>query len=421
MFPPSGIVQGDEFTTPDPLTLLGLSGLSRIARIFGQPQSVAQQSPQQVMNNAQPQSNSTTDNPTPAQPSTPFTFQPDNTISKQYSQALQEMPSRADYQPGMLRRIGGALAGFAGVGPAAYSGGAALGFRNPNPALQGELQDQFDYHPYYQQLNDWAQKVKALQAGATEEDRRNSYGALRAIQGGKLDVAQSEEERKKEKDRNDLSVKQQRADAYEFEKRNPNWQAKVVGNKVIYFNPKDPSQSYDSGLDIGKMSDEDRINLQTKGRISAIKEQGSQQRQTEGVKEEDRQKDITARGNQARQTKGVPSGNAAPGAKPESATQAAARIKNKIKEAYNTHPEWQQYIDPAAGTIKPAADPNVNSQIHSFIYGQDIALPKGSAPPQTPDEEPQVTVYDLSTGKDVATIPKSNVEKLNKSKYGVRQ
>lgn len=421
------IVQGESAGMPDwwwqqqqqnnPISLLG--GLSRIARIFGQPQTPnSSPDPGQVMNNTIPAdaSNSST-----SQIPSAANFTPDNTISSQYSNQLQGMPDRSNYNPSFLRRLGGALTGLSTVGPATYDKGAALGFKNYDPKGQSQITDQFDYKPYYQDMNDWQNKTKALQAGATEEDKRNSYGMLRGIQRDKLDETKRADQAREANNTAKTQISADRAKAYEFDKMNPTWKPFIQpGGNLIYINPKDPTQTYDTGLDSGKLTDEDKINLTTQGRLQGIAAQGKNQLNLEGARETANQSDIAARGTQTRQTNAE---KPVSGSKSINKPMTTAQMKARALEGYNTHPDWQKYIDPTTGTVKFSGDEALDSQIHSFIYGRDVSLPTDNSQPNdaqpvsnsNPAEEKRIRVQgpNKSDGTpNYGTVPASQADKL---------
>jgi hypothetical protein len=136
----------------------------------------------------------------------------------------------------------------------------------------------------------------------------------------KLDLATRAQSEKERATKVKEDIQQRRADAYIFDKEHPEWKAEhVSGQSLKYRNPKDPNQVYDTGLMDDHLSDADKINLQTRGRLSEIAASGAEARKTETLKESGRQSDIKARGEQARATKTTES----------STTRKAALAKDK--------------------------------------------------------------------------------------------
>lgn len=99
-------------------------------------------------------------------------YQPQDAITQLYMQQLKNMPQREP--PGKLRTIAAILAGLgANVGPQHYVGGSAVGFKgDPKAAL--ETTDLIQNKPYYEKLQDWQTREKALGGGAELEARENT-------------------------------------------------------------------------------------------------------------------------------------------------------------------------------------------------------------------------------------------------------
>jgi hypothetical protein len=228
-------------------------------------------------------------------------YHPRNEISTQYSQALGQMPVRE--KPGKLRRLGAALSELSTVGPDTYVGGTAVGFQDRNPALANQIGDEFLNKPYYDKMGDWKNRVDMLGKGAQEEDRYNtnqrvlvSDQVTRETNRKRANAYQqnvTSQAAKREADAKNAAERTQitrdRANAYIFDKEHPDWKPFVQpGGSLVYINPKNPAERYDTGLDSGKMSEEDRINLQTKGRLTAIAASGSEARKTEDVRQQSR-------------------------------------------------------------------------------------------------------------------------------------
>ena len=358
-------------------------------------------------------------------------YKPQTKISDLYQQSLLDMPQRQ--QPGKLRHIAAALAGLSG---------------DPKAA------DFVLNKPYYTKLQDWETKTGALGKGATEEDKRNINSRLAITQqvaniikqqnaetaSTRAADAAANQEAKNRIAQQRADIAQERADVYKDIAKGGTVQTDYTGKSFMVY--KDGTKK---DLDLNKFTPEEIQEFKTEGRLKEIAAQGSQARQTEATKQGGREAIAETRGwhvynvpdpdhpdkmkaikiNEITgETKEVypsavakPSG-AATANKPPSASQDKVAIFNRAQQAKNQHPEWAKYIsatpDGAVKVEKPywGGDDAVLKQVNDFIY------PPATQKPKT--EEERVVVYDLKTGKDVATIPKSNVVKLDKTKYGVR-
>lgn len=357
-------------------------------------------------------------------------YKPQTDVSDQYRALLANPPVRND--PGKLGKIFGVMSALgAGVRPAGIAGGQPIGFVGGRPGEAQDAYEQTAYAPYYQQLGDFERKAKILGAGATEEEKANAnqrgvlIGAARnAVSQDRADTyarkADAEIEIQKEK----VDIQRQRAAAYVFHQNHPTFEFEETADGYILATDKtNPSHRQfltdpdtNEKIKAARLPEEQKMILgfkQAKGKIEA---QGAEARKTEAAKESNRQADIRARGAQQRETN--QDKTTAP--KNETPTQARARLFNKIRDAYNTHPEWQPYLDVKAGTVTPAPDPRINQAIHDYLYGQDIALPKDNAKPPAklpPVGEERVEVKDKDTGKVIGTIPKSDIPKVDTGKY----
>lgn len=367
-------------------------------------------------------------------------FQPQTRMSGLYQQALSQMPQRPDAstltEPD---RINATMQGVAaGSSPLGISNGHVIGFKF-NPQAANEASDQALYKGYYQKLQDWSDQIKPLGVAAAQEEKANIDARTAHDQKVNEAVKVAAEQEREKNDRDKLAVSQQRADAYSFDKQNPNL-IKVAepGSTLQFFDPKTGQMVKDTGIPSGKLSDDDRIALNIKGRLAEIAATGDQARTTEGVKEGDRQLDITARGDQARQTKQVPSGNQTG----KDATQTQQKIGDyrRARQAVLDHPEWKPYIhldtagantftvdSPSGGHWYSSAGPDAATYKAIADYINNGPAPKVNVTPppsgssgQAPKpDEVRVQVRDKATGKVIATIPASDAPRLNTDKYEV--
>lgn len=285
-------------------------------------------------------------------------YQPRTKLSGMFADELGKMPQREE--PSKMRKFGAAL--------------ASLGAHDP--IQQQHTIDQFQYAPYYRKLGDWKTRIDTLMKGATEEDKYNMNQRLLAQAVGSF-VNKGRQ----------LDISKQRADAYEFDKMNPDWKpfAKPGGN-LVYINPKDPTEIHDTGIESGKLSDEEKISLQSGKRLNEIAASGIERRKTV-EKAGDVQKElIPIKGEEARKTKAAPSGATA------TPTQEKVKQYTNARRALLEHPEWSKFItlDTQGPNTFKVENPSTG---HWFSSGPDEATHKkiteaivGSSSSTTNDE-----------------------------------
>lgn len=329
----------------------------RMNNIFGPTNPMQPQNPMQI----QPQMQ---------QPDPIMQYQPEHQMTDQMQQMISQFPTRN--RPGALQKIAASIAGIGG-GPQAA--------------------DEFAYKPYYQNLQDWQSKFGPIEKGAAEERMQNvnmrQIAALllrdRATQRG-LDI---KEQTEAEKERSALvkeDISGRRADAYIFDKEHPDWKPEhVSGQTLKYRNPKDPTQFFDTGLSDDHLSDADKINLQTRGRLSEIAAQGAEARKTEAVRETGRQADISARGAQARETKTTSNRAALAKDKQLSVGQDAAAYKLARQQHVQDNPSHAKFWD---NTGVPTSDAESNDEYVSAVEDirkryNTIKARSGASPKQT--------------------------------------
>jgi len=256
-------------------------------------------------------------------------YQPESSAQNRYNQLLQQFPQRE--KPGKLRQIGAALAGLSAVGPGNYTeSGQAVGFRS-DPIKQMQVQDQFLNRPYYQKMDDFTARLKPTAEAADIEARSNTgkrqfaeniisqerqRDELERREARDRQLANKEKveaERKRLHDENELKIRQQRADVYQFKAMHPDWKPFVEkGGNLWFVNPQNPDMKVDTGIDSGTLSDMEKVTFGLTSALQQIDARGEESRKTEEVKAGNRQEDIAARGTQARTTKATPTAPRAP-------------------------------------------------------------------------------------------------------------
>jgi hypothetical protein len=276
---------------------MDLQSILRLASLFGQPQSMDQTNPSGVMApppTGMPQPSSQL----PSMPSGGLSmppphnvmdlYQPRTAISQQYTDQLANMPVRQPIGPGR---------GLLGIASSALIGAK-------NPALGIESGNQIINAPYDRAMADWSTRAKALQAGATEEDRSNTNKRLLAEQTvAKEEAGVKEADAVKQRDvvnkQKDIALQtakdraatyQQRADVYSKLAQGGVLKTDKDGNDFLV--KKDGTIE---DLDKTNWTPAELLELRNKYSLQQIGARTQGQVTVEGVKEGNRQKDINTR------------------------------------------------------------------------------------------------------------------------------
>lgn len=253
-------------------------------------------------------------------------WSPAHSAQDRFNTMLQQYPQ--DKGHGKLARLGASI--LSGViGSSGNPHDIGLGIATGHDVL--------DYK-HNQDIQDWKDQIGMAEKAADNERQSNTTEMYNRTKMRGQDITSANNQGK-------LDIAKTRADVYKFKSEHPGMKFNYNGPTVIASDPGS-GQSFDTGLSTGHLTDQDKINLQTEGGIRKIEATGSQQRQTEGVKETNRQKDIAARGEQGRITKGMPSSNTTGKGtqKPESPSQTRVRQFNAARELYNTRPDLRPFI-----------------------------------------------------------------------------
>lgn len=220
-----------------------------------------------------------------------------------FTQMLQQMPQRDQYEPTKGRRIAAALMGLGTASPAAYVGGKAVGFKADIPGSLKVQQSVLD-EPYNTALSDWTGKAGNTLEAAKLENTRNVNSR---VSGSNLKSAQLKEQGldrqlardkqlQKEGDQRiaasqaKMEIDKKKQDALDFKNSHTDYKTLTrEDGQIMFYNPKDPTaKPIDSGLKGTDLSDMEKIQLQHEGRMEEITARGDQARQTSDSNSGDR-------------------------------------------------------------------------------------------------------------------------------------
>lgn len=151
-------------------------------------------------------------------------YKPETTNINRLNQLIDQYPQRGT--PSTYRNILAGIASGAGARPAGIVHGSPIGFTAPDPAQALQTADLIRYRPFYQQLQDWQNKVKPVESAANVErytnannERMLNYLMLGENRFQRTGIAGAEQKSKAEDrlarvevSRNSLALKQWLAD-----------------------------------------------------------------------------------------------------------------------------------------------------------------------------------------------------------------
>lgn len=330
-------------------------------------------------------------------------YQPTYQNQNRFASLIDNMPQPTN--PSIWRKIGGTLSGLGQQDP--Y--GTAVGITNA---------------PYFNELANWRMKAPFMQQAADNERLTNTQGLTannqfrtQQINQQRADTQERAATAKAETDRMNAESRRLRDEAYAFKQSNPNWvPMKSKGGTVVYVNPQDPSQMFDTGIDSGTLTERDAINMRIQGQlqvadannIAALQRTNVQQA---GANARDTNNWVTFQTpdgktmrynpstNQVEEAPlpsgvsriGVPGRTSTTGISP--AAQATSR-KNRAQDIVNANPTLQQYISPTgtvaatkAGGIFGGATPYDDAfreKMVAYIEGRTTEVPKLQSGTTTP-------------------------------------
>jgi hypothetical protein len=332
---------------------------------------------------------------------------------------INQMPQRK--QPGKWENFGASIVGMgAGLKPLGIVGGQPIG-ASFDPKMSALASEEFLYRPYNREMQDWQAKNEAILPGAKLESEVNQNNRLlydakldRNLRTRTIERQEARDRQIAEKEEGQLAVAQQNANtremtgkAYAFKQNNPDYKTLVddEGN-VVFWNPKDPTKVIQSGINTGKMSDMDRINLQIEGNLKAI-----QARHQASLTEIDARGDKAIEVNDRR-----PTTSSRGPANPELEKRRA--LANKANQVKLQNPQWAQWIKvdgdkvsvtpPKSGYFGSGPDQATYTAIATAISGvekptggvdQSQVVKPGSTNNSTPVPAGRVRVRNKETGQ----------------------
>lgn len=334
-------------------------------------------------------------------------FNPQTEATDRLRNYEHEMPQRNDPQfaPGKLRSTGAFLAGLGTGSAQGINGGQPIGFKSDVPTSL-KVQDAIRNESYYKAKDDYEDRLKPLKESAEAEGRLNSNN--RAIGSSLLTnerQIKSNESLAKHRENQDsvanekVEISRQRALAYDFKTRNPQYKSYIdKEGKLVFVNPQDPNDIKQTGIDTGKLSDADKLALQLEGRLEAIK------KSTEGrITAEDNAETNRETLEEKRYPNGRPPKSAtAPGSKPPNPAAQNRDLINRANQLVSEHPEYKGYLEITAQgvKVKPSGifgNEKTRMAAYNALYG--AATPGKEAPalkdpsaPVKPKSKYQVTI-----------------------------
>jgi len=274
----------------------------------------------------------------------------------QLQQLLQSMPQRP--QPTGLQRVLASISGLAASRPQGISGGQPIGF-DFNPLEANKISDNQLYGDYNKQLGDWEDKFKATKDVAGLDIKGKNLD--RQVMGNLL---------KNQTDSENIKIRQQRANVYEYKAMHPNHVIKTDANgNLIGINPADNSAEAITDPDgntiksatlpdkdkmalglqndlakIGARGSEERKNIQSRANAQAdvvIPAQEGAREKLEGIRQPNRL-----------QLKQTPSPSKSTTDKPQSPAAERTARANRANALVMQHPEWSKYIQVQGNDVR---------------------------------------------------------------------
>jgi len=331
---------------------------------------------------------------------------------------LQAMPQRTE--PSMLRRIMGGLASMAATGPGTYYHGQPIGIQT-DPLAAQKISYGVANRPHLERMQDWERKLEPLEKMAEIEGRRGNWERLRESSIYNAQTRRQEVRRKEKYDEarvEDMEkrrkISQQRANAYDWSKRNPNRKMEEDKDGFLFTRNPETNQAeyvYDAEGEPIKgihLTPQMRKDLKL-GEIEARKKADLEV--------------VAARAAEARKTKQtVPgvnplsrSGRTPAGAKPESEASKQKRRVNRANQALLEHPEWKDIITINSGIVT-VREPSGWSSAAKKKMAKDARDYMLAGETSGTTEAGRVSLLDPN-GKEF-TLPKEQVDAFLKSPQG---
>lgn len=180
-------------------------------------------------------------------------------------------------------------------------------------------------------------------------------------------------------------IRANRADIYRYKAMNPNMKFMVSrGGNIFAFNPTS-GEGFDTGVDSGTLSDQDRLELLGKQHLSEIGARGTNAATLEGIRQSGRLSEIAAR------VSGQKEVNAAKPQRGELPTQTRVRQNITLHQFINQYPElakWINFNTDGTFTMKRNVPENIKTQINQVVYGSSTgSTSKETSPPKKEDKK----------------------------------
>lgn len=349
---------------------------------------------------------------------------PRDELFNRFTDLIKQIPQQKDYQPSKMRKVGGFLANLGSGGPVGISGGQPIGYKSD--IEQGlKNQNMINDEPFNKALQAWAREEGPTLEAAKLENVKNTNSRVGALglrntqlreeglaRQRNWDTTRAEDLAAKESDREKRTeISQQRAAAYEYDKMHPNHQYKTDQDGNVYsIDPKSNQVEYltdqkGNYIKSDKLPDEMKAKLNQRNALEQIGARGSEARKTEVVRQSGRES-LEDQKTANKQILGTGVG------KPESAGQKKVGQYSRAQQAYNTRPEWAQYVHLSPGNNFTLAVPSGGNQktyndVYRYVYGEE---PKTGA---------QAVIY--KNGK-AFTVPIENVDRaVNELGYSYKK
>lgn len=250
------------------------------------------------------------------------------------------------------------------------------GLSNPNPEIATNFKDNASVSPL--------DKLKLAQ-GQEKIDASNNK-------------EKSELGFKQSKETTDSTIRQQRADVYDYKTKHPDVKFDTSGATVKAMNPADGS-IYDTGLSTDKLSMEDRMNLATSNKVMTDTNLSNTNAGNNITRDnnasQNRTNEIVTRGDQTRKTN-----SAKPNNKSTSNSQINQGYINAAQQLLNTNPKYSDYI-------------KLGKSDNGKVNGFTVVAPNGEGDPLYHDINSRIygNSGDIELSKDKSDDKSTNDDK----------
>lgn len=257
-------------------------------------------------------------------------FTPQTRDSEALRQLISQYPSRDDYQPTTLRRVGSTFAG-----------------------LQGGMKAQEDYlnAPYNEKVQDWKNRIAPAEQAANLERYGNANERMLGYQSGRLGVQQDAEARRQSQGdwklsqgdvRNDqlqqkIDQAQQRIDQNQEKINHVNQRQDISDSEKLALTNRYKQEQIKAKAD----ADMARQNLIGSQRVTQINTKGDVDKDLQEMRGSQAVTTAETRGAEARKTKSTAPGGGAQGNLP---SQQKVSLQNKAAQGIRENPDWAKWM-----------------------------------------------------------------------------